>query len=351
MKVAKYTSKSTQKFQDFILECSDAMEDSNLLWTSVQSNALSDFIEAVEGFKSHLNDTKTTLQEKGFHFPVLSSNLRNSRQISQSSLVRKGNITQANQLTALSSTVNGRLPTLIPTKGTVYSPIGFAKVITYTEFYRTIQHVLDSIDIGNDNWVILLDKNFGITKIKELLKKHTDKKIVCYPSECEQESINNVKDFIEFGCNSILLVERDLFQGCESRNVICMTYDRFGSGEHLRGSLLRAIENLYLIYAFDDGFVYSDVSGFKVDGTFLECGKILKGECVERYWVCKTCKHSFLCTSCKLICHQGHDLLLIDKLQWEFNQKNTNSTPESRDNIIYQACNCNELNMCKLCPK
>ena len=306
---------------------------------------MSDFVEATNGFEIHLNNLKTILQEKGFHFPVLSSNMRNSRQISQSKLARKGNIKQASHLTAISSSVNGRLPMLIPIRRTAYAPNSEYPLPSFSDFYRAIKHAMDCADVGNENWVILHDTDFSSTEIKKQLEMHTDKKIKCYPSECSQGAINDIKEFIEYDRNTILLVERSLFLGCESRNVICMTYDRFGSGEHLRGSLLRAVENLYLIYAFDDGFVYSDVSGFKVDGSFLVCGKVLK---VTEHWACKTCKQTFLCTCCKLICHQGHDLKLIDGMSPEFSIYEFRS---SKNLFIYYDCSCNELNMCKLFNK
>ena len=304
---------------------------------------MSDFVEATEGFEVHLSYMKTILKDKGFHLPILSSNMRNSRQISQSSLVRKGNIKQANQVNAFSSTVNGRLPTLIPIKASPYAyPDNDTQLNLNNEIYGTIRYAMDSTDVEHGNWVILYDKNFSSSIIKPQLEMFTDKKIICYPTDCEESSINELKDFIEFGCNSILLVERSLFLGCESRNVICITYDRFGSGEHLRGSLLRAVENLYLIYAFDDGFVYADASGFKVDGTFLKCGK---KPTIAEYWNCKTCKQSFLCTSCKLICHHGHNLDIKTIFA-----RSTPLSPFSISNYLseFHDCNCNELNMCKL---
>ena len=306
---------------------------------------MSDFVEANNGFETHLNNSKTTLQENGFHFPVLSSNMRNSRQISQSKLTRKGNIKQASHLTATSSSVNGKLPMVIPIRRTACPSNCQDNLESFSDFYRAIKHAMDHADVENGNWVILHDKDFSSTKIKKQLEMHTDKKIRCYPAECGQGDINDIKEFIEFDRNTILLVERSLFLGCESRNVICMTYDRFGSGEHLRGSLLRAVENLCLIYAFDDGFVYSDVSGFKVDGSFLVCGKLLK---VAEHWACKTCKQTFLCTSCKLICHQGHDLQLKHGLTTEVD---TNEFRNLKNQFTYHDCSCNELNMCKLSNK
>ena len=118
---------------------------------------MSDFVEARSGFEIHLKDSKTILQENGFHFPVLSSNMRNSRQISQSKLTRKGNIKQASHLTATSSSVNGKLPMVIPIRRTAYPPNSEDSLESFSDFYRAIKRAMDHANVENGNWVIMHD--------------------------------------------------------------------------------------------------------------------------------------------------------------------------------------------------
>ena len=344
----KYNTNSTQCLKDFILECSKFVDPDHLLWFSIQSNAISDFVEASYNFQSDLNDIKVSLKEHGFHLPLLSSNMRNSRQISQMNMIRGGNIKQIKQVQSSPSTVNGRLPTLIPIHRSCPYTYSKDSKTQYFEEFDAIKYAIESLDSEIDNWVILYDRNFDHALIKRDIDTLSDWKIITYTSEDDTDSIDELKNFIECGRKTILLVERDLFLGCESQNVICLTYDRFGSGEHLRGTLLRAVENLFVIYAFDEGFVYADVLGFKVDGTYLKCQK---SPTVAEFWFCNTCEQHYLCTPCKLICHQGHSLRranIFTSNKWTA-AMGTNDIKMNypHDNV----CNCNRLRLCKLAMK
>ena len=104
--------------------------------------------------------------------------------------------------------------------------------------------------------------------------------------------------------NQILLIEQELFTGCESSHIIYLS-DDYSAMDFLRCGLLRAVAHLALIFSiYNRSDLFPMYDGFTVDAKKLKCIKTLK----QHSWKCNSCKEIGICKSCLYFCHRQHQL-------------------------------------------
>ena len=98
--------------------------------------------------------------------------------------------------------------------------------------------------------------------IKRVIK---DKKVVEYPSkQSKMEEISNIKQFVEKS-DHILVTRNYYFNGCESANVIYLSWNKAG----IRNSVLRGVQNIICIQLMVGSGFDANMNGMKEDKTFL----------------------------------------------------------------------------------
>lgn len=320
-----YGNESIQMAQDFVSRCHRLVKEENLLWVAFQSNTFADMCGVKDGFNTAFTSMMKSLEEEGFHLARLSSNMRNTKEISQ---VKVDNETRDwkmnNIMTKLTSSTVGKIPLMILVHKNDFdceTQLG----------QQAIQHALSSIDKNIENLVVFHDNTFVTTEIKKRLAQATSKDIIMYPAKDSEQSIKDLKRFLvknkkPVKDEKILLLHEVFFVGCEASNIIYVTNDYNNSSA--RCSILRATQNLIMVNVFsgDYGNEFT-FKGFNVETKFLRCQNQLQ---VYGYgYECKTCLNKnesldeedeeedakvsdvVVCKSCKYACHQGHTLKRI----------------------------------------
>ena len=118
------------------------------------------------------------------------------------------------------------------------------------------------------NIAVLWDVDYKFEDVADDIKRVTkDKKVVAYPSkQSKEEGISNVKQFVEES-DHILVTRNYYFNGCESANVIFLTYGEEG----IRNSILRGVQNIICIQLICVTFSGYEpkMNGMKEDNRFL----------------------------------------------------------------------------------
>merc|ERR1712150_131998 len=137
-------------------------------------------------------------------------------------------------------------------------------------------------------------------------KTNTTKQVNVFDPQnlSENDCENNLRNFLN-NSNQILVVDQELFTGCESSNIIYL-YDDYSAQDFMRCALLRAVAHLTLIYAIDNDYgVLMSFDGFVLEPKKLKCIKTLK----DQSWICDSCNKTNICKSCSYFCHRQHQLL------------------------------------------
>ena len=314
------------KAKDFVQEAEKLMDANDTLWLSFQANSTSDLANTNESFNKHIQAWKEELKKGNFVLPSFSANMRNSQQISSVTLDREGsNAWKMNEeLEKLTSTVTGEKPTLIM----------IDERDTKKELGNIFKDVIDKQYNLKDtkNLVVLYQaRDFKSNEIESELKKITTKKVNVFDPRNLDEQVceNNLINFLR-NENQILVVDQDLFTGCESSNIVCLISDDY-SGVYtvsIRCALLRAVSHLTLILTINnDGGYYFNVNGFHFQSKYLKCAKQS-----EVTWHCESCKIKNVCKPCLLFCHKNHQF----KKDYNYDYRNGIK------------CECKNVNCCKI---
>ena len=300
-----YDEESIKKLESFILSCFDLVHDPSVLWFAIQPNAMVDVVSGNdETLQSRLLHMKEMFNDKGFHLASLSSNMRCTKEISNVEIDREsGGSYQMKEYTSrLKSSVIGTLPILIPIC-TKDPKNGYGRT-NWTNAMKGIVQGNESLP-NTDNWVILHDMTIRSNQIKKQLKEAGMSKDIRTYSDDQDEPTNleELKYFVE-NQNSVLIVESKLFTGCETANVIYLCNDSVGNEDSsLRCHLLRTVQNLVIIYLFNDD-IDIKFKNICLDTKYLTCErKIYQNDFMYN---CLDCNLSNICSSCQFSCHQEH---------------------------------------------
>ncbi len=254
--------------KQFLFKCRSMLEsDSNLIWVAFQSNLLVDLSNVEDSFITAFKDAKKTLSTKGWILPTLDANMRNQKNISNLNIKqgRYGNSKMQSSITKLGSgsSVVGEVPTLFKVQLSDW----------HQKKEAVLEHCIKEMEKKNNKNIVILHD--GTSKFKDI--EHTikriisNKTIVSYPSICKdkQKSIDNVISFSE-QMNHILITKDKYFNGCESANLIYLTYN---TSVGVRNSLMRAVENVIYVQLTggretENSGYYPEIEGMKIDNRF-----------------------------------------------------------------------------------
>ena len=248
--MGRYDAHSITRTGEFLVRCIDRVKEPNIFWAAIQPNSLADNTNAsnIEITKG-VNRLQKMLLQKKVHLGMLSSNLRNSKEISTTNVKATfvesffgGAHDMKKEVKAKPATMVGSIPTLIPLLGWE-----FKKVIG-----QVLNHVITEFDtkFNQPSIVFLHDDYFTTKEIRIALQKVTKKQIFTYPSSKDQKtSTENLMDFLRNDDN-ILITHEKYFRGCESSNIVYFSM----SDENVRSTIARAVENLYVIQKLIDPF-------------------------------------------------------------------------------------------------
>ena len=214
-----------------------------------------DFNTAFEEFKNHLT-------EQGMVLPVLSTNMRNQKNI-VSVTVQGGyvdyKVKDFIKKLECGSTVVGEIPSLVKIKRHDWA----------TKKCEVLKHVIDSMKKKNNkNIVVLHGAQLKSEDLKSDLINITNKTIVVYPTpKNKQQGIANIQTFIQ-NDNCILVTRSRYFNGSESSNVIYI--EKADGVTSTRSSLMRAVEHLTIIQIINNATINDyTYTGMKEECKFL----------------------------------------------------------------------------------
>ena len=118
--------------------------------------------------------------------------------------------------------------------------------------------------------------------------------------------------------DGVLICEDECFVGMEARAVVYCVDEFYGNDKNIRCHLMRATDELTIIYVFDkDSFGYLDF-GAAILPIFPQCKNVMENIA----WQCETCSDNIIiCKSCYIGCHNGHTVKDID-IQYDLRKKN-----------------------------
>ena len=311
--------------ENFIRDAEQLIDSKDVFWLSIQSNLAADVADAEESFNTQLQRLIQDLKSKSFVIPLFTANMRNSSQISNVKVEYQGEkFKMSSEIEKLSSTVMGQRPSLHLVN----------KEDVLQELPNLLNEAFDKIDNSSENSsnIVILyceDSNiFNSNEIQMAISKTQTKHVNIFDPDnlSSEENENNLKHFLN-NTNQILVVDQELFTGCEASNVIYLG-DDCSANLFMRCALLRAVANLTLVFSIDnDDSIFTNFDGFELDTNKLKCYNTLK----NYSWKCDLCKNASICKSCSLFCHRQH------QLEEEDYSKN-NGNP----------CQCNTSKRCKI---
>ena len=258
-----YDARSVKRLTAFLKRCrQQSKNEGNLFWVSLQSNLLADLWGVEKDFENALHEMKDKLEENGWILPTFDANMRNQVNIPNCQ-IEKGYtpLEMQSSIDKLKSGTSliGEIPTLFEVRWVDWDK---KKV-------EVLKHCIDLMSQKNDkNIVVLWDAYYFKDVADDIKRVIKDKKVVSYPSkESKEEGKLNVKQFVEESGH--ILVTRNLyFDGCESANVILLTWCDRG----VRNSVLRGVQNIICVQ-----LTYGNearINGMKEDNRFLRKSEI-----------------------------------------------------------------------------
>ena len=268
----RYDAHSITRTGEFLVRCIDRVKEPNIFWAAIQPNSLADNANAsnIEITKG-VNRLKKMLLKKKVHLGMLSSNLRNSKEIStlnvKAAFVESffgGTHDMKKEVKSEPATMVGPIPTLIPLSGWEFKKV-IGQVLDYVVKEFDSKFNQPSIVFLHDDYFTTKEIRIALQKRNKLSRKITKKKILTYPSSEDQDtSTENLMDFLQNDDN-ILITHEKYFRGCESSNIVYFSM----SDENVRSSIARAVENLYVIQKLVDPFKRFGTD-YKFEG-FITC--------------------------------------------------------------------------------
>ena len=261
---SKYDASSVKRLSEFLIRCrQNIRNNSNLFWVSVQSNLLIDLNDVEKGFKKSFKEMCIELKSNGWILPILRANMRNQVNIAKIG-VEGGYI--------------GKLQLSIEQLPSGSSLIGEVPQLLRVDYYSwpfkrlaVLKHCIEWMAQKSEmNIVVLWDSDEYFKDVSEDVKRVVkNKKVVVYPpKKSKKEGISNIKDFVEKNDN-MLVTESRYFNGCESPNVIYLTFDIVG----VRNNVLRGVQNILCIQLTIGGYE-TIITGMKQDNRYCDWGKI-----------------------------------------------------------------------------
>ena len=259
---SKYDANSVKRITEFLTSCRNQMKnEENLFWVSLQSNLLADLTIVEKDFENSVAEMKDELKRNGWTLPTLKANMRNQVNIANV-LIEEGESAESKMVSSIiklksGTSLIGEVPILMQVKQGDWSK----------KKYIMLKHCIELMSQKNEKNIVVLWDDDGYFKdvaddIKRVIK---DKKVVEYPSkQSKMEEISNIKQFVEKS-DHILVTRNYYFNGCESANVIYLSWNKAG----IRNSVLRGVQNIICIQLMVGSGFDANMNGMKEDKTFL----------------------------------------------------------------------------------
>lgn len=348
----KYDGISVKKASSFIKNIRGKIDNESRIFLAFQVNPLCDANIAEASFETEFNKMKNELQQSGALIANLTSNLRNTKDISEVSRnVETIGIADANlkmtkniQQVTVESTgvVSSRAPLLIP----------IHKKNRTKHLKAAIKRALQRAKESTNNHVIIYDERYISSKeIKESLDECAEQEdnILNHPKKSENESSERLIDYLKQP-KGIYIVPLRNFIGMEANSVILIISEKEESHtlevNSIRCNMSRAVAHLSIILEMEDEDKYQFIqsnkilfSSTEVDPSFVECFKRIKWtrfQCNSNHSKFLSTSHSttvsllsleeqnlvqespsrflrifakerYVCEACIHICHNGHN--------------------------------------------
>ena len=311
----KYDESALKRLNAVLSECKSIMVPGTSLVVCLQSNHLQDMGGGYpERWKDMvLNCQKDLKENHQFICPTLDINFRNS-----ASIYKLVNSIQKHEGSTTTNNVQNTLG--IPKMGTTLDSSSVrkttfnwqAKNTKQADLNRAMSHLFTNlpkdIDPQNDSLIILYqDGTFTADQVqKSIINLQNGTNVYNYPSVSHPNPEKEIDLFVS-DPKGVLLTTHSLFKGSEAENVVSIQHSETTSS-NIRGTLLRSVSRLYILYGLDEGEQYKMNSTID-DDSLLYCFQ----NCKETVWECLDCSQKskekiMVCLPCTKKCHENHQI-------------------------------------------